>query len=61
MINNCHYDLMETITIISKSLYRYGTYMKDASDCNYGAQPVRVFALGETVGRLHSKKCQSNF
>jgi len=34
MINNCHYDLMETITIISKSLYRYDTYMKDASDCN---------------------------
>jgi predicted metal-binding protein len=34
MINNCNYDLLETISIISKSLYRYDTYMKDASDCN---------------------------
>jgi hypothetical protein len=24
---------METITIISKSLYRYDTYMKDSADC----------------------------
>jgi hypothetical protein len=33
MLNNCHYNLMEAITIISKSLYRYDTYMKDSSDC----------------------------
>jgi len=33
MISNCQYDLMETITIISKSLYRYDTYMKDSADC----------------------------
>jgi hypothetical protein len=33
MLNNCHYNLMEAITIISKSLYRYDTYMKDSADC----------------------------
>lgn len=33
MLNNCHYNLMEAITVISKSLYRYDTYMKDSSDC----------------------------
>ncbi len=31
MINNCHYDLIETISVISKSLARYDTYMKDCS------------------------------
>jgi hypothetical protein len=33
MLKNINYNLMETITIISKSLYRYDTYMKDASEC----------------------------
>ncbi len=33
MLNNCHYNLMEAITVISKSLYRYDTYMRDSSDC----------------------------
>lgn len=33
MLNNCQYNLMEAITIISKSLYRYDTYMKDSADC----------------------------
>jgi hypothetical protein len=33
MLQNINYNLMETITIISKSLYRYDTYMKDASKC----------------------------
>ncbi len=32
MINNCNYDLIETISIISKSLSRYDTYMKDCSE-----------------------------
>ncbi|HPA14156.1 MAG TPA: hypothetical protein PKV75_02680 [Desulfobacterales bacterium] len=29
MLKNINYDLLETITIISKSLYRYETYVKD--------------------------------
>lgn len=29
MLKNQDYNLMETITIISKSLYRYDQYMKD--------------------------------
>jgi len=33
MIKNLNYNLMETITIISKSLYRYDTYIKDAAEC----------------------------
>lgn len=31
MISDCSYDLIETISIISKSLSRYNTYMKDCS------------------------------
>ena len=30
MLQNIDYDLMETITIISKSLYRYDALMEDA-------------------------------
>jgi len=33
MLKNINYNLIETITIISKSVYRYDTYMKDASEC----------------------------
>ncbi|MGD9082762.1 MAG: hypothetical protein PVH72_04420 [Desulfobacterales bacterium] len=33
MLKNINYNLMETITIISKSLYRYDKYMEDASEC----------------------------
>ena len=33
MLNNINYNLLETITIISRSLYRYNTYMEDASKC----------------------------
>jgi hypothetical protein len=33
MLKNINYNLMETITIISKSLYRYDTYIKDAAEC----------------------------
>jgi hypothetical protein len=29
MIHDCSYDVIETISIISKSLARYETYMKD--------------------------------
>lgn len=33
MLKNITYNLIETISIISKSLYRYDTYIKDASEC----------------------------
>lgn len=29
MVTDCNYDLIETISVISKSLHRYDTYMKD--------------------------------
>jgi len=29
MLKNVDYDIMETITVISKSLYRYETYLQD--------------------------------
>jgi hypothetical protein len=34
MLTNHDYNLMETISIISKSLYRYDNYIKDAAGCN---------------------------
>ena len=33
MLKNINYNLIETISIISRSLYRYDTYIKDASEC----------------------------
>ena len=30
MLENLNYNLIETISIISKSLYRYDTYLEDA-------------------------------
>ncbi|GAB4274001.1 MAG: hypothetical protein Kow0092_29360 [Deferrisomatales bacterium] len=34
MLDNSNYDLMETITIISKSLYRYEKYAQDAKEAD---------------------------
>lgn len=34
MLKNLNYNLIETIGVISKSLYRYDTYIKDASECS---------------------------
>ncbi|MEJ2032996.1 MAG: hypothetical protein P8Y63_08155 [Deltaproteobacteria bacterium] len=34
MLQDNSYNLMESITIISKSLHRYEKYMKDAARCN---------------------------
>lgn len=36
MLDNANYNLMETITIISRNLYRYENYIKDAkeADCS---------------------------
>ena len=33
MLENINYNLIETISIISKSLYRYDNYIKDAAGC----------------------------
>ncbi|HAR94725.1 MAG TPA: hypothetical protein DCR97_01995 [Deltaproteobacteria bacterium] len=33
MLKNINYNILETITLISKSLYRYESYIKDAADC----------------------------
>ncbi len=33
MLPNQHYNLIETISVISKSLHRYGTYIDDAAGC----------------------------
>ena len=32
MLKNVSYNLLETITIVSKSLYRYDTYIHDAGN-----------------------------
>lgn len=32
MLKNASYNLLETITIVSKSLYRYDTYIHDAQN-----------------------------
>lgn len=34
MLSNVNYDLMETITIISKSLHRYESYVKNAKEAD---------------------------
>jgi len=34
MLKNINYNIMENITILSKSLYRYDTYIKDARECD---------------------------
>ena len=34
MLKNINYNILETITLISKSLYRYDTYIKDARECD---------------------------
>jgi hypothetical protein len=33
MLKNALYNLMETVTVISKGLHRYDAFMKDAGDC----------------------------
>lgn len=33
MLQNINYNLIETISIISRSLYRYDGYIKDAKKC----------------------------
>jgi|UniRef100_A0A7C3SJP3 hypothetical protein len=33
MLKNINYNLVQTIAIISQSLYRYDTYIKDAAEC----------------------------
>lgn len=33
MLENLNYNLIETLAILSKSLYRYDTYTNDATAC----------------------------
>jgi hypothetical protein len=33
MLQNIHYDIVEEISNISKSLYRINTYIKDSKQC----------------------------
>lgn len=33
MLKNDVYDLMETASVLSKGLHRYGTFAKDAKEC----------------------------
>jgi hypothetical protein len=33
MLKNATYDLMETITVLSKGLHRYDTFKNDSKDC----------------------------
>ncbi|HXH82806.1 MAG TPA: hypothetical protein VNN07_07760 [Candidatus Tectomicrobia bacterium] len=38
MLSNSTYNLMESATVISKGLYRYDTFKKDAKDCQHCQQ-----------------------
>jgi hypothetical protein len=38
MLKNATYNLMETATVISKGLYRYDTFKKDAQGCQHCQQ-----------------------
>ena len=33
MLKNINYNILETITVLSRSLHRYDTYMEDAETC----------------------------
>jgi hypothetical protein len=38
MLDNATYNLMETATVISKGLHRYGTFQSDAKNCQHCQQ-----------------------
>jgi hypothetical protein len=38
MLKNVNYNLLETITIVSKSLYRYDTYIHDSENSKSGRE-----------------------
>jgi hypothetical protein len=38
MLNNATYNLMETASVVSKGLYRYDQFSKDAKDCPHCQQ-----------------------
>jgi hypothetical protein len=38
MLKNATYNLMESATVISKGLYRYDQFQKDAKDCQHCQQ-----------------------
>ncbi len=53
MLKNVNYNLIETITIISKSLYRYDTYIKDSAECT-GCQELWSKFKGQREKELSS-------
>jgi hypothetical protein len=38
MLDNSTYNLMETATVISKGLHRFGTFQSDAKNCQHCQQ-----------------------
>jgi hypothetical protein len=43
MLKNVSYNLIETITIVSKSLFRYDTYIHDAENSKSSQELWKVF------------------
>jgi len=43
MLKNVSYNLLETITIVSKSLYRYDTYIHDAENSKVSQELWKTF------------------
>lgn len=58
MLSNTAYNLMETASVISKGLYRYDQFVKDARDCEHCQQLWRTMKqrdeeqLGQLVPHL---------
>lgn len=44
-VKNVNYNLLETITIVSKSLYRYDTYIHDAENSKSGRELWETFKV----------------
>jgi hypothetical protein len=59
MLDNATYNLMETATVISKGLHRYGTFQSDAKNCQHCQQIWNEMKqadekqLEKIVGHLH--------
>ncbi|MGD9244702.1 MAG: hypothetical protein PVH36_07210 [Desulfobacterales bacterium] len=45
MLKNVSYNLLETITIVSKSLYRYDTYIHDAANSKSSQELWKTFKV----------------
>jgi hypothetical protein len=54
MLKNINYNLFETISIISRSLYRYDTYIMDAAECE---NVLPAYVSGRTSKNSERRKC----